>query len=106
LRRTAAVSEEFAMYILIRLRNGNLVKAVVLAHTSSWMRVAAVGGDDAVELRLRGSDWVDERNEPVEFELTSLAGLGSRWQRMAENVPRQHCTWQQFHTQAGALSIC
>lgn len=55
------------MYAVIRLCDGSTVEAMVLAHTRSWMRVAAAGGDDAVELRLCGSDWLDERNEPVQF---------------------------------------
>ncbi len=55
------------MYTLIRLGDGTYVEAIVLAHTRSWMRLAAAGHDDLVELRLCGSEWLDERNEPVEF---------------------------------------
>ncbi|HEY9140561.1 MAG TPA: hypothetical protein VIN93_06690 [Bryobacteraceae bacterium] len=55
------------MYALIRLCDGTIVEAVVLAHTPSWMRVAAAGLDDVAELRLCGSDWLDEHNEPVQF---------------------------------------
>ncbi|MFY9726647.1 MAG: hypothetical protein WB579_14700 [Bryobacteraceae bacterium] len=55
------------MYALIRLCDGTTVEAVVLAHTRSWMRVAAAGLDDVAELRLYGSDWLDECSQPVEF---------------------------------------
>ena len=55
------------MYTLIRLHGGSTMEAVVLANTQSWMRLAAAGLKDAVELRLCGLDWLDERNEPVQF---------------------------------------
>jgi len=55
------------MYAVIRLGNGNITEAVVLAHTRSWMRVAAIGFEDVIELRLDGTDWVDESGEPVQF---------------------------------------
>ncbi len=55
------------MYTLIRLANGNTVEAVVLANTRSWMRLAAAGLDDVVELRRCGLDWLDEHDEPVQF---------------------------------------
>ncbi|MGB7763378.1 MAG: hypothetical protein WBL61_26320 [Bryobacteraceae bacterium] len=55
------------MYTLIRLHDGRVLEAVVLSNTRSRMRLAAAGLKDAVELRLCGSNWSDERNEPVEF---------------------------------------
>ncbi|MGB7758471.1 MAG: hypothetical protein WBL61_01505 [Bryobacteraceae bacterium] len=55
------------MHMLIRLRGGSPLKALVLARTRTWMRVAAAGLDDAVELRLYESSWLDESNEPVQF---------------------------------------
>ncbi len=55
------------MYTLIRLPDGNIVEAVVLARTRSRMRLAAAGYTDVVELRLCGLDWLDEGNEPVQF---------------------------------------
>lgn len=59
------------MFTLIRLRDGRLIEAVVLANTRSWMRLVTPGHNDAVELQLRGREWVDERNEPVQFEFLS-----------------------------------
>jgi hypothetical protein len=44
-----------------------LVEAVVLINTQAWMRVAAVGLDDVVELRRCGLNWIDESNEPIQF---------------------------------------
>jgi len=55
------------MYTLIRLHDCGTMEAVVLANTPSRMRLAIAGLKDAVELRLYGSDWLDERDEPVEF---------------------------------------
>ena len=55
------------MYTLIRLSDGSIVEAVVLANTRSWMRLAAAGMQDVIELRLFGQDWLDERGEPVQF---------------------------------------
>ena len=55
------------MYTLIRLHNGATIEAVVLACTQSRMRLAAAGHKDAITLRSRGSDWLDEHHEPVEF---------------------------------------
>jgi hypothetical protein len=65
------------MYALIRLRDGSVIEAAVLANTRSWMRLAANGHNDAVELQLRGSDWVDERDEPVQFEFLAADDGGS-----------------------------
>jgi hypothetical protein len=64
------------MYTLIRLHDGNFVEAVVLAGTRSWIRVAAAGLDDAVELRRHGLNWIDEDNEPVQIEFLPAAGIG------------------------------
>ena len=55
------------MYTLIKLCDGSVVEAVVLANTRSWMRLASPGLDDVLELRLHGLDWLDERGEPVQF---------------------------------------
>jgi len=55
------------MYTLIKLCDGSIVEAVVLANTRSWMRLAAAGLNDVIELRLNGLDWLDERGEPVQF---------------------------------------
>jgi len=65
------------MYTLIRLRDGSTVEAVVLANTRSRMRLATAGLKDAVELRLCGSDWLDERNEPVQFGFLLAADDGA-----------------------------
>jgi hypothetical protein len=65
------------MYTLIRLRDGSVIEAVVLANTRTWMRLAALGSNDAVELQLRGLDWVDERDEPVQFEFLAANDGGS-----------------------------
>jgi hypothetical protein len=65
------------MYTLIRLRDGSVIEAVVLANTRSWMRLAAAGRNDAVELQLCGLDWVDERDEPVQFEFLAADDGGS-----------------------------
>jgi len=43
------------------------MEAVAVANTRSRMRLAVAGIKDAVELRLCGSDWVDERDQPVQF---------------------------------------
>ena len=55
------------MYTLIRLRDGSTTEGVVLANARSRMRLAVAGLKDAIELRLCGSDWLDERDEPVQF---------------------------------------
>jgi len=55
------------MYTLIRLLDGSVMEAVVLAKTQSRMRLAVAGLNDAVELRHCQMDWLDESNEPVEF---------------------------------------
>jgi hypothetical protein len=55
------------MYTLIRLRDGTIMEAVVLANKQSRMRLAVAGRKDAMELQLCGLDWFDERNEPVQF---------------------------------------
>jgi hypothetical protein len=70
------------MYTLIRLRDGRTIEAVVLANTRSWMRLVTPGHNDAVELQLRGLEWVDERDEPVQFEfLTAEDGCSAvPWQ--------------------------
>jgi hypothetical protein len=65
------------MYTLIRLRDGSVIEAVVLANTRSWMRLAATGRNDAVELQRRGLDWVDEQDEPVQFEFLAADDGGS-----------------------------
>jgi hypothetical protein len=65
------------MYTLIRLRDGSTMEAVVLANTRSRMRLAAAGLKDAVELRLCESDWLDERNEPVQFGCLLAADDGA-----------------------------
>jgi hypothetical protein len=41
------------------------------------MRLAATGLDDAVELQRRGSDWLDEHNDPVQFEFLEADDGGS-----------------------------
>jgi hypothetical protein len=92
--------------MLIRLRNGDFLKAVALAQTRSWMRVAAIGADDVVELRLRGSHWVDEGNQPVQFEFTGMLGSGFSWQGMAEDAKRQASGPRRFDAPSGAVSIC
>jgi hypothetical protein len=55
------------MYTVIRLHDGSIMEAVVLARTQFRMRLAAVGLKDAVELQYCGLDWLDEHNEPVQF---------------------------------------
>jgi len=55
------------MYTLIKLTDGSVREAVVLANTRSWMRLASPGLEDVLELRLHGVDWFDERGEPVQF---------------------------------------
>lgn len=55
------------MYTVIRQRDGSMVEAVVLDITRSRVRLAPAGFDDAIELRRHGLDWLDERNEPVQF---------------------------------------
>lgn len=65
------------MYTLIRRRDGSVIEAAVLANTRSWMRLAAAGSSDAVELQLRGLDWVDERDEPVQFEFLAADDGGA-----------------------------
>jgi hypothetical protein len=62
------------MYTLIRLLDGRTIEAVVLANTRSWMRLVTPSHKDAVELQLRGSDWVNERDEPVQFEFLAVDG--------------------------------
>ena len=83
-----------------------LLEGRVLAQTRSWMRIAPVGADDVVELRLRGSDWVDEGNQPVQFEFTGMLGSGFSWQGMAEDAKRQACCPRRFDAPSGAASIC
>jgi len=65
------------MYALIRLNYGSTMEAVVLANLHSRMRLAAPGVDDVVELQLRGLDWVDEHNHPVQFEFLTADDGGS-----------------------------
>jgi len=55
------------MYTVIRQRDGSIVEAIVLDITRSRTRLALAGLDDAIELRRYGLDWLDERNEPVQF---------------------------------------
>jgi hypothetical protein len=55
------------MYTVIRQRDGSIVEAIVLDITRSRIRLAPAGLDDAIELRRYGLDWLDERNEPVQF---------------------------------------
>ena len=55
------------MYTLIRLRDGTTMEGVVLANGQSRMRLAVAGLKDAFELQRCGTDWLDERNEPVQF---------------------------------------
>ncbi|HEY1182685.1 MAG TPA: hypothetical protein VGE89_00790 [Bryobacteraceae bacterium] len=43
------------------------MEAVVLANRESRMLLAVAGLKDAFELRRWGTDWLDERNEPVQF---------------------------------------
>ena len=76
------------MYMLIRRRDGSLIKAVVVARTRYSMRVAPAGYDDVIELRHCGSDWLDESNEPVEFEFTGLIDSGGCWRRMMRDMAR------------------
>jgi hypothetical protein len=65
------------MYTVIRQHNGSIVEAVVLDLTRSRIRLAAVGADDVVELRRCGADWLDQRNEPVQFGFLLRDGGGS-----------------------------
>jgi len=94
------------MYMLIRLCNGNVVKAAVLAKKPSWMRVAVAGSDDALELRLCGPFWFDEHDEPVHFAFTSLFSSGFCWQRMMEAAGREDRLRQRLDTSASAVSLC
>jgi len=55
------------MYTVIRRHDGSIVEAIALDITRSRIRLAADGRDDAIELRRCGLDWLDERNEPVQF---------------------------------------
>jgi hypothetical protein len=77
------------MYMLIRRHDGSLLKAAVLTRTRYSMRLAAAGFDDVVELRRRGSDWLDERGQPVQFEFAGLVGSSSRWARVIQHAAPQ-----------------
>ena len=65
------------MQTVIRQRDGSIVEAIVLDITRSRIRLAPVGLDDAIELRRYGLDWLDERNEPVQFGFLLRDGGGS-----------------------------
>jgi hypothetical protein len=65
------------MYTLIRLRDGTTMEAVVLANRQSRMLLAVAGLKDAFELRRCGTDWLDERNEPVQFGFLLAAEEGA-----------------------------
>jgi hypothetical protein len=65
------------MYTLIRQHDGTMMEAVVLTKTGFRMRLAVAGLQDAVELRFCGLDWLDERNEPVEFGFLLAADDGA-----------------------------
>jgi hypothetical protein len=43
------------------------MEAVVLANSATRMRLAVAGSKDSVELRLCGTEWMDESNQPVQF---------------------------------------
>src|ERR1035438_10905130 len=66
------------MYTLIRLRDGTIMEAVVLANKQSRMRLAVAGRKDAMELQLCGLDWFDERNEPVQFGFLQIGRASCR----------------------------
>jgi len=80
------------MYTLIRLRDGTIMEAVVLANKQSRMRLAVAGRKDAMELQLCGLDWFDERNEPVQF--------GFCWRTMTKPAKRQSWRGQPVGTPA------
>jgi len=66
------------MYMLIRRRDGSLLKAVVLSRTRNSMRLAVAGCSDVIELRHSESDWLDEHGQPVQFEFAGLIGAAPR----------------------------
>ncbi len=65
------------MYTVIRQPDGSIVEAVVLDITRSRIRLAAVGLSEVVELRRFGLDWIDERNQPVQFGFLLVLDAGS-----------------------------
>lgn len=65
------------MYTVIRQRDGSLVEAVVLDIRRSRIRLATVGLDDEIQLRRYGLDWLDDRDEPVEFGFLLAKDAGS-----------------------------
>lgn len=65
------------MYTLIGLRDGRMMEALVLAKGRSRMRLATAGLKDTVELRLCGSEWLDEDEDPVEFSFLMAADEGA-----------------------------
>ena len=72
------------MYMLIRRRDGSLLKAVVLSRTRRSMRLAVAGCGDVIELRHNGTDWLDEHGHPVQFEFAGLIGSAARHARATE----------------------
>lgn len=55
------------MHLMISGRDGRY-EAVLLAVGKDRLRIARPGRVDAIELALVDTVWVDENNEPVEFE--------------------------------------
>jgi hypothetical protein len=65
------------MYTVIWRNDGSIVEAVVLDINRSRMRLAPVGFDDEIQLRRYGLDWLDERDQPVQFGFLLAKDAGS-----------------------------
>jgi hypothetical protein len=55
------------MHLVISGKSGRY-EAVLLAVSKDHLRIARPGSVDAIELTLVDAVWVDENNQPVEFE--------------------------------------
>jgi hypothetical protein len=56
------------MHIILRYPTRRRVEAILLSATTDRMRIVIKNQDDAIELRLVGSQWVSDRGSAVEID--------------------------------------
>ncbi len=55
------------MHMTLRYSNGRMADCILLAANHNTMRIVVRGGNETVELRLSGENWVSETGEQVEI---------------------------------------